>query len=97
MPRCVFPNEISGNKVYHETLRPPPEGGEDGFIVEALPGDGNPAVISARFEAYRRRCDSVVRSFAVVEGAREAEGEDSAGKRGARGSNNVALLSFLPY
>lgn len=78
MPRRAFPNKISGNKVYHETLRPPPEGGEDNLFVEALPGDGNPAVISTRFEAYQKRCEGVVRSFALVDGTREAKGKVSA-------------------
>lgn len=60
--------------VYHETLRPPPppdnrDGNDGGFAVDAFPGDGDPGVVTARLESYRSKCDNIVRSFALAEGA----------------------------
>lgn len=38
-------------------------------MVDTLPGDGNPGVVTARLESYISQCDNVVRSFAMAEGA----------------------------
>lgn len=45
------------------------DGNDGGFAVDTLPGDGNPDVVTARLESYRSKCDNVVRSFAITEGA----------------------------
>ena len=89
---CVLYGELlqrepAGN-VYHETLRPPPRGGDNSFVVvEALPGDGNRAAVSSRLEAYRLRCDGVVQTFAAMGGAEEEReaynGEDKGESRGS--------------
>lgn len=70
---ALLKKSITGT-VYHETLRPPPlpdnrDGNDDGFAVDTLPGDGNPEIVTARLESYRSKCDNVVRSFALTEGA----------------------------
>lgn len=68
------PSKSTTGAVYHETLRPPPpsdsrDGNDGGFAVDALPGDGDPGAVTARLESYRSKCDNIVRSFALTDGA----------------------------
>ena len=38
-------------------------------MIESLPGDEDPTVVTARLQSYREKCDAIVRSFALTEGA----------------------------
>lgn len=44
------------------------------MVADTLSGDGNSAAVTLRLESYQSRCDAVVRSFAVLDGAGEGEG-----------------------
>lgn len=108
LPHSPFPNE---GDVYHETLRPPPptkdspDDGDEGstsVAIGALPGDGDPAAVTARLESYRCTCDKVVRSFALTEGGggggddeqKQQQGEGGGGGTGAGGEGGDGVFQW---
>eukprot|EP00903_Cladosiphon_okamuranus_P010401 g9839.t1 len=87
--------DMATGTIYHETLRPPPpsdsrDENDGGFAVDTLPGDGNPSVVTARLESYRSKCDSVVRSFAMMEGPEGGGTADAEQKHGDGGGDEVS-------